>query len=127
MMKTKPGVSGKRTLNMPRARQDALVAAASSATGTISAVMDQLPAKSSDGGITVKEENILEGIAHGAEGYGSEYGSGPSVANAEARKEPSPAVAGDSASPAASALTTRRSAPVPTATTQRNGPGRSFK
>jgi hypothetical protein len=93
-------------------RSDALTAAAASPTGTISAVMDQLPPGTSATDVTKEERPILQGIAHGGEGYGNEYGSGPGAANADAGSDASPAVPGDSASPAASAMTTMQKEPA---------------
>jgi hypothetical protein len=89
-------------------RPEALTAAATSPTGTISALMDQLPPGTGAADVTQEEKSILQGIAHGGEGYGNEYGSGPGTANADADKDASPAADGDSASPAASAMATRR-------------------
>jgi hypothetical protein len=94
-------------------RIEALTAAASSPGGTVSEVMDQLPPDRTAPSPGKDEKSILQGIAHGAEGYGNEYGSGPGVANADAGSPAVPAVPGDSASPAASALSTRHKDTLP--------------
>ncbi len=100
-------------------RSDELTAATTSPTGTISAVMKQLPSGAGADDVTKEEKQILQGIAHGGEGYGHEYGSGPGVANAEATAVSPTAVPGDSASPAASAMTTMRRETI----VQRNAQG----
>jgi hypothetical protein len=93
-------------------RSDALIVAAQSQTGTVSAVMDQLAPGTSPDDMTKDEKPILQGIAHGGEGYGNEYGSGPGVANADASQAVPSAEPGDSASPAASAMTKMRKEPA---------------
>ena len=80
---------------------------ATSPASTVSTLMDGLPAGANADDATKDEKTILQGIAHGGEGYGNEYGSGPGAANGDANTSASPAVPGDSASPAASAMSTR--------------------
>jgi hypothetical protein len=98
-----------RTLRNPDvSRPEALTAAATSPTGTVSTVMDELPPGTGSADVTNEEKKILQGIAHGGEGYGNEYGAGPGAANADPLNHLSPAIPGDSSSPAASAMTTSR-------------------
>jgi hypothetical protein len=80
--------------------------AAASPSGATSAAINKLSLRTP---VAVREDqkSILQGIAHGGEGYGSEYGSGPSAANADVDKDATFRGPGDSASPAASAMSTR--------------------
>lgn len=87
-----------------------VVAATDSTSTTMSRVMERLPADGTGTAIGGEDKKVLQGIAHGAEGFGNEYGSGPGVANADPNAHTSPPIPGDSASPAASAMTTRKTA-----------------
>jgi hypothetical protein len=91
-------------------RADVLAKAATLPTGTVSAVMEELSPAVGASNLTKEEKPILQAIAHGGEGYGSEYGSGPGASNADPATTASPRTLGDSASPAASAMTTMRRA-----------------
>ena len=107
MHKTSRVKQKRRARKQGASRPDALIAAAQLPDGTISAVMELVPPGPDSDVLTKEELPILQGIAHGGEGYGSEYGSGPGAANADAAMDTAIAITGDSSSPAASAMTTR--------------------
>lgn len=110
MQGSKPPNQMKTDRKTSRPRAVDMVVATTSESTTVSRVMEHMPADSAGPAIGADDKKVLQSIAHGAEGFGSEYGSGPGAANADPDSYSSPPVPGDSASPAASALATRKSA-----------------
>lgn len=89
-------------------RIEEVLEAAREGSSPVEVVAEQ--AMSAEGAEPANESDkaVLQSVAHGAEGFGSSYGAGPSVPHRDGERQAMRPGTGDSASPAASALKTRR-------------------
>lgn len=102
--KSVPSTQPTRSAN----REKDVVDAASGPEGAIPTIVEQLESNAIPSDIPEAEKQVLQQIAHGGEGYGNSYGSGPAAPDLDPPDPHAEMTEGDSASPAASALSTRK-------------------